>query len=198
MRKIDRNNENPIDDVLIEICEYISEYVHAIGLTPNMITTLSLIFGVTTSILLYKRMYLVASTCWIISYFFDCLDGHIARKYNQTSKFGDYYDHISDTIKTSAVLFALYSIDPVKFYKMIIIIAIFGFFMCVHLGCQEKEYAKDESDTLSFTQQLCPNTAYALQITKYFGCGTFNFVIVLGFLYYSMYEKRESKSKYKN
>ena len=81
---------------------------------------------------------------------------------------------------------------------MIIIIAIFGFFMCVHLGCQEKEYAKDESDTLSFTQQLCPNTADALQFTKYFGCGTFNLVIVLGFLYYSMYEKRESKSKYKN
>ena len=33
--------------------------------------------------------------CYIIQYFFDTMDGNFARKYNQTSDFGDKLDHIS-------------------------------------------------------------------------------------------------------
>jgi phosphatidylglycerophosphate synthase len=139
-------------------------------------------------------MYYIACIFWIIAYFLDCLDGYIARKYKETSKFGDYYDHNSVMIKFSVVLFTLFRINSVKFYRIIIVLGIFGFLMMSHFGCQENQYSKNhknESESLSFTKLLCPtniffkNNLSAIQFTKYFGCGTFNLVVVLCFIYYS-------------
>ena len=194
MRKIKNQNDNFIDNILIDVCEYISEYIHFLGFTPNIITTISLLFGLYTSVLLFKKMYYIACLFWLIAYFFDCLDGYIARKYKEISSFGDYYDHISDMIKLTTVLFTLYSINSIKFYNIIGIIGIFGFLMIAHLGCQEKQYSKSkhESNSLLFSKLLCPNRFFknnnqsALQFTKYFGCGTFNFIIALCFIYYSI------------
>ena len=117
MRKIERENENFIDNILIDICDLISEPVHKLGLTPNMITTLSLIFGLATAYVLYKKMYLVACLLWAISYFFDCLDGFIARKYKQYTKFGDYYDHVSDIVQASVVFYILWFNNHKKFLE---------------------------------------------------------------------------------
>jgi phosphatidylglycerophosphate synthase len=194
MRKIKKEDENFVDDILIDLCEYVSEFVYNIGLTPNMITTLSLVFGVLAGYLLYKKMYYISCVFWMISYFLDCLDGYIARKYNQTSKFGDYYDHISDIIKVSVVLYVLYKLNIKKFYNVSIVLGIFGLFMVCHLGCQEKQYGKNDSHSLSLSKMLCPNIYFkdissTLQITKCFGCGTFNLIIILCFIYYSFDKK---------
>ena len=61
--------------------------------------------------------------------------------------------------------------------------------MIDHLGCQEKLYDKDESQSLSLSKTLCPdyyfnNVPNTLRYSKYFGCGTFNLVIILCFVYY--------------
>ena len=194
MRKIEDNNENFIDNVLIDICEYISDFVNKIGLTPNMITTISLFFGLFAAFLVYKRKYVIAVILWTLQYFFDCLDGYIARKYNQTSKFGDYYDHISDVIKLIALLFALFFINSTKFFRIIWILIFFGILMIGHLGCQEKIYNNEESGSLSLSKILCPNRYFkdiqsTFQYTKYFGCGTFNLVIILCILYYKYTKK---------
>jgi len=73
-----------------------------------------------------------------------------------TSNFGDYYDHISDFIKSTAILTTLYFINPLKFFKIIPILTILLFLMIRHIGCQEKYYNTDESNTLDFTKKLCP------------------------------------------
>ena len=190
MRKIKREDENPIDNVLIDLCEFISEPVHQLGFTPNMITFLSLVFGLAAAYCLYTRDYLFACVLWTVSYFLDCLDGFIARKYKQHSKFGDWFDHISDIVKVSVVLLILCYNNPKKFFRVIWIIGIFGILMISFLGCQEKEYDKDESDSLSLSKLLCPNRYFGglsetLQYMKYFGCGTFNLVLILCFLYYT-------------
>ncbi len=191
MRKISREYENFIDNYLIDICEYMSRYVHKLGITPNIITTLSLICGLSASAFLYNKYYYSACVLWIVSYYLDNLDGYIARKYNQTSKIGDYYDHIADLIKFLTVLFVLYKINSHKFYKVFIVLFLFLMLMMSHLGCQESYYNKNESDSLGFTKQMCPVNSFkiktvqdAINITKYFGCGTFNLMIVLCFLYY--------------
>ena len=191
MRKIKEEDENPIDTILIDMCESVSEPVHLLGLTPNMITTISLLFGLATAWLLYKRQYLLACVFWAAQYFFDCLDGYIARKYDHVTVFGDYYDHISDVVKLSVVLFVLYRINPIKFYRVLVVLTIFGILMIGHMGCQETEYDKeDESGSLSLSKTVCPNSFFkdvpsTLQYTKYFGCGTFNLVVIFGFLYYA-------------
>ncbi len=120
---------------------------------------------------------------FFISYFFDCLDGHYARKYNMVTKFGDYYDHIKDiTIWILIFLIIMSKYKTPKKYKLLSILILFFFlYLCqTHLGCQEKKYNKDESDTLDFMKKSCffePDDA--LSYTRHFGCGTFIVITIL-------------------
>ena len=191
MRKIPAEYENPFDDVLLNMCDNIAPTFHSYGFTPNMVTTLSNISAIIVIILLLEARYVWAAIFVMIAYFFDCLDGHIARKYNNVTKFGDYYDHISDTSKVVAILFTMYWINSEKFYKIIPIIIVAAGLSLVHMGCQEKYYDSLESDTLDFTKKLCPTKTdkkesieETIKYTRYFGAGTFNIILALCVLYY--------------
>ena len=190
MRKIPENYENPLDNKLIDICELTSEFAYNNRITPNMITTLSNISCVITLIFLFHLKFYLAALFFIISYYFDCMDGYVARKYNQTSAFGDYYDHFSDIVKLLLVLLALYYINKKKFFKVIPFIIIACILSFIHLGCQEIYSDSENSDFLSNVKVLCPitdkhNVTDNLEVTRYFGCGTFNLVIVLSIIYYN-------------
>ena len=193
MRKIPFKYDNPFDNYIIELADLFVPYAYQIGANPNMITTLSNIACIITILLLLNSKYYLASFFLLISYFFDCADGHMARKYNMTSVFGDYYDHISDVIKIFAIFITLYYIDSNKFLKIIPIIILLFVLMSVHMGCQELLYDTDESITLEITKYLCPVSNInnkdlikdTLNSTKYFGCGTFNIAIVIFIIYYS-------------
>lgn len=194
MRKIPKTLENPIDNIIIDDSENISSLFYKYKLTPNFVTSMSNISALIVILFLLNSNYYFASFFVMLAYFFDCLDGHIARKYKQTSKFGDYYDHISDIIKFIAIMTTLYYINKSKFFKILPIICIFLFFSILHLGCQEIYYDTDESKTLDFTKKLCPvgflnnekNVNNTLNYTKYFGCGSLNIVLALCIVYYDM------------
>ena len=118
------------------------------------------------------------------------MDGHFARKYNQVTKFGDYYDHIADVIKFISVIYTLYYINSIMISYFIIPIIILLFFTSMHVGCQEKYYNKNESYTLSFTKMLCPNNKYnPLNITRFFGLGTFTLFMTFIIIYYGICNK---------
>ena len=190
MRKIPEKYENPIDNLLIEVCESSSEFAYNNGFTPNMITTLSNISCIITLIFLLKLKFYIAALFFLISYYFDCMDGYIARKYNQTSPLGDYYDHISDIIKLLLVLLTLYYINKKKFFQIIPFIIIACILQCFHFGCQEIYSNSENNDFLQNLKILCPVTdRYSvkdnLKITRYFGCGTFNLVVILSIIYYN-------------
>jgi hypothetical protein len=192
MTKLPEEYENPFDVLLYRISDRLCPYAKALGLTPNLITTLSNIFCIITIILLLKSYYIIAIFTYIISYFFDCMDGNMARKYKMFSKYGDLYDHISDIIKSILIYVTLIYID----YKKFLIILPFGLLLFIginiQLGCQELYYDKDESDFLSSIKKLCPvknindkqSISNILKYTRYFGTGTFNLYICLVFLYY--------------
>lgn len=193
MRKIPYLYDNPLDNFLINLSDQVSPYAYKIGLNPNMVTTLSNLACIITIILLLQAKYYMAAFFLLISYFFDCLDGHMARKYNMMSVFGDYYDHISDLIKTIAVLYTLYYINPEKFFKIIPIILLLGILMCIHMGCQESLYDSDESESLKLTKQLClvsdnknkDMVKNTLLSTRYFGCGTSTLSMMIFIIYYA-------------
>lgn len=191
MRKIPRNLENPIDDYLLDLSEYISPTFYKLGFTPNKITTLSNISTIIVVLLLLKAQYIWAAFFVLVAYFFDCLDGHFARKYNMVSSWGDYYDHVSDTIKFISILSTLYYINSEKFIKLIPIWIIFTILAVMHIGCQELHYSTNESQTLSFAENLCPvdknNTAdieNKLAYTRFFGFGTHMLVLMASIIYY--------------
>lgn len=177
MRKIEKDNENPLDDYLIEISDNISPYFYKFNYTANDITTLSLISGLICIYLLFNEYYLLSGIFYFIGYFFDCMDGNYARKYNQVSKFGDMYDHFKDITVFLLVMYAIYTKvrHPITVFSIITILSILSL---IHIGCQEKIYQKNESKTLEFTKELCKDEKM-IKITKYFGCGTMNLAVAL-------------------
>ena len=142
MRKINNENENFIDDFLLDISEYVSPFFYSLGFSPNDITTLSLITGLLCIYFLYTKNIILFVVFFILSYFFDCLDGHYARKYNMVTKFGDYYDHIKDAL----VHVLLYSTIIYLYYNnryiipFFIILGIFVILSGIHLTCQQVLY----------------------------------------------------------
>jgi len=140
-------------------------------------------------IFIFNKQFIFASIFFYIGYFFDCCDGHYARKYKMVSKFGDMYDHYSDLFKFVIILFALYKVNSTNFIKVLPIIIILLLLSGVHLGCQENFYKKNESDTLNFTRNMCNsisdrNIYDKLKITKYFGTGTLMTFIAFVILFY--------------
>ena len=204
MRKIPKELENPVDNILIDGCEKVAPIFYNAGFTPNMITTLSNISAIIVILLLLNAKYMWAAFMFMVAYFFDCLDGYVARTYNMTSKFGDYYDHISDILKFISIVGVLIYIDKDKFIRILPILLLFGILTLPQLGCQELYYKGDESKSLSITKSFCPISTIneacknnnmginsedilkSLEYTRYFGTGTFSLIFSLSFLYYDI------------
>ena len=190
MRKIPSEIENPFDDLLINISEYLAPYYKQLNFTANGITTLSLITGIYSIFLYTNQYYYLSALFFIISYYFDCQDGYFARRYNESSQFGDYYDHIKDIIINASIgilLFLQYFQikSNIKYIILIIVILILATLQ-VHMGCQEIYFNKnpESSQVLNPLKKLCPaknkNDIYnVMQYTKFFGSGTFILLIVV-------------------
>ncbi len=180
MRKINKNIENPPDNFFIDLADISSDFYRQLGFTPNMLTTVSLFFGILSCYLLYKGQNLFAMLCWFIAYYYDCADGFFARKYGMATKFGDLYDHVSDVSKVLCLFLVMYYLNKDKFLFWTPVFAFVIVKMLIHLGCQEKLYDKDEeSVTINQLTELCPNID-DIHGTKYFGVGTF--ILVTGYV----------------
>ena len=193
MRKINPLYENSFDNFLINMCERVAPTFNKYNFTPNIITSLSNISMCITVLLLLQLKFYWGCLFLLLSYFFDCLDGFIARTYNQITKFGDKYDHFSDIIKNISFLIVLLIINPTKFMNILPIVIIFFILCMAHLGCQELLYNSDESETLLLTKYLCPvndrhdieKIKETLLKTKYVGCGTYYLVLSIILVYYA-------------
>jgi len=191
MRKIPGKLDNFIDDTLISIIDTIQPYFYKLGFIPNILTTISLIswlfalyFFINDGV--YYTFYAVLFM--IVSYFFDCFDGHFARTYNMVTKFGDYYDHISDVSKVILLIYFICTIYTSKVCYILPILLIFLILTLTHLACQELYYDKPSaSETLSLLKFFCiankKNVNNVLGITRFFGCGTFYLVMILSVIY---------------
>ena len=161
MSKIDTNYYNPIDQKLIDISDKLSPTFKNLNFTPNGITTLSLIFGVLSIYVLYKpsnNTYIpyLFTILYLISYFFDVMDGHYARKYNMTSNIGDIYDHVKDLLVNIVLVYVLiikYNLLNHKY--IILILIIFGILQYIRLGCIDKTYDKKSGISFYIGRKIC-------------------------------------------
>ncbi len=179
MRKIDEKYENIIDNLLIKLSDFLCPYFKCLNFTPNYITTLSLIFGLISIYYFIKQKFKYAAICFFISYFFDVMDGHYARKYNQVTKYGDIYDHVKDiVIYVTLLILFIYNNNYSNSILIILLIIWILLLLCsaIHLGLQEKIYDKDESQTLSFLKNIINNNENDKELickTKICSLGTF-------------------------
>ena len=117
----DENNRIPysIGDLIeYPICLAIAPFVHSLGITPNAVTIFNMFLRL---FILY--FYINKKLGWhivillIITQLLDCLDGTLARKYDQKSKLGDILDHGSDAIFWGVMMiFTLYGTWDTKYF----------------------------------------------------------------------------------
>lgn len=181
-RKIAPYQENPFDNAVIDIAEWLNIHLfRPLNYTPNMITTMSLIMGLASVLLFHYHYYLSSIVLFITAYILDCADGNYARRYNMETSFGDYYDHVSDVSKIIALMVVI-MIHPMSHSIKVMFITgllIFSMLSMFHLGCQETIYNPTGShryDSLSSLKQLCGSSTnigekYILH-SRYVGVGT--------------------------
>ncbi len=192
MRKLPTEYENPFDNYLLDVCDITIPQFYKMGMVPNTVTTLSNITCILVIILLLNAKYYWAAFFLVLSYFFDCADGHMARTYKLTSVFGDYYDHVSDVTKVTLVLITLFYINPQKFNQILPVLIVIFVGVAIHMGCQELVYKSKESGSLAPLKNLCPvepedetMLKKVIKSTRFFGCGTVYATLALCVIYYN-------------
>ena len=191
-RKIKPSLECVVDNGVYSLVKPLSDFFHSIHLTPNHITTLSLIFGLLSVFFLYKSLhddnYKVSlslfAVFYLFSYVLDCVDGYYARKYDMVTQFGDYYDHFKDNVILLLVIAIIYTkvgLSPLSVFIIIVSLLV----ALLHIGCQECHYDKDNEKSgksLSFLKMLCPTCdepESSMKYSRYLGVGSFNVILVV-------------------
>ena len=172
-RKLEDKHENPIDNFLYIFVNKLTPIFHKLGLTPNNITFLSFLCALISFYFFCKKEYRLAALFWGINYFFDHMDGYMARKYKMFSKYGDYYDHLSDLFGGIGLIYLFYRQGKYKEISLIIVLTMLNIY---HISCQEEIYGKkNESKTMNVFK-LCSDKEN-IKYTRWFGPGTLNLMI---------------------
>jgi phosphatidylglycerophosphate synthase len=155
-----------------------------LNFTPNKITLLAFITGLLCAYLIYKKQYKYAGFMFLISFYFDTVDGKFARKYNMASKMGDYLDHASDYIKTFVLLYVLYKDNPRRFKKLTPLFIFLLLMLAFYMGIQETLFEKNKSilGLLKFDRKFAENNLY---LVKYFSCGTAHLIMALTIFFWN-------------
>jgi archaetidylinositol phosphate synthase len=91
----------------IRYLEPLSEIFQKIGISPNIITFLSIVAGVCCAISYYYQSYYVGSLFLILSGIFDLVDGSVARLGGRETKFGAVFDWVADKYVDTIILLGI-------------------------------------------------------------------------------------------
>ncbi len=181
VNKVPDKYENFFDLLIYKFVDTHIEKYKELKFTPNKLTFMSFITGLIAAYSIYQKQYKIAAFMFLISYYYDIVDGKFARKYNMVTKFGDYLDHGSDYIKSILLFIALYYDNPDKFKRLIPVFIIFLLFIAFGNLIQESLFKKDTSiiskiGDLKFAKDFATNN---LPLLKYIGFGTAHLILAL-------------------
>lgn len=151
----------------------------SVGATPNFLTGLGFLSSLACIYTMSEGSYLCVFFFLLRSYF-DYADGQFARTYGPITRFGDYFDHISDVICWGGILVLLWCKYELAGGELIFLLTIL-LIMCGQLGCLEKECGEccDQNGFLAtFGSPLC--TPLVAKLGKVFDNATV--MILLSFL----------------
>jgi hypothetical protein len=182
--KLHETLEDPISQLFYDTSSMISPFLYQNGVTPNMVTIFRLVMIIISFFYFFEhKYYRTTAIIFVFAYFLDCLDGHMARKFNMVTKFGDYLDHCSDIITFVLAIFYICKSINEKYNYVFIIIIIILFLSILHISCEERYIdlidLKRVSPSLDATKCICSkhiidddNLEYMMDYTKVFGLGT--------------------------
>lgn len=165
--------ENPFDNIILRFAERVNPTLVALGATPNLLTSFSLIFGIAAAVYIYWGWFVTGAVFFFIAYVFDCMDGNMARAFDMVTRFGDFYDHATDMIQGVCFIAAIAYSPMLYQWKVVLFVMILILYVAsmVHIGCQERMYGKSVP-SLQMLEYLCPNPHKNIYTTRYFGTGT--------------------------
>ncbi len=90
-----------------ELLYPVSKFLSRAGITPNVITSLSiiLIFPACYLLIIHEKWFFLAIFAFVA--FLDALDGAVAANSGMTTKFGAFYDAFADRIVEGCVYFSI-------------------------------------------------------------------------------------------
>ncbi|NLA39530.1 MAG: CDP-alcohol phosphatidyltransferase family protein [Methanomicrobiales archaeon] len=88
----------------IKCAEPVASFFIRLGVTPNQISVLSILFGFSCALAFTQRCFLAGSLLLIVSAILDLVDGNVARKNHTESKFGAAFDWVADKYVDAAVI----------------------------------------------------------------------------------------------
>lgn len=189
MRKLPASLENPVDNIFIAVGDAMCPTLKAAGHTPNLITTYSAAASVLALVALHRGDVSVFVTFWMLHVFWDCVDGHFARKYDMVTRAGDIYDHVTDISSTLGLLVIVwrrYDVPPLFMVVFAGLIAV----NFVHLGCQQRHVGGGKGESLDMLLPMCPDTSW-LAVTRWLSHGTMHVLAMLAIVYLEKHHKRE-------
>ena len=137
-----------------------------LGFTPNFITTISLICGIISFVLISYDNYICGSVFFMLRYIADCLDGAVARLTKQTSEFGDIMDHCVDYFTFILFYISCYTKNFSNIFM--IILHIFLFSSIIHYALI---YRKTKKGIIYKLTSWIPIDENMFKWTKYFSTG---------------------------
>ena len=188
-RKLPAELESPVDTLLYQFVPCTATVAHGLRLTPNMITGISAVFGVLAIMALRDRRLAAFSVCFGLSYFFDCVDGYVARKYNQVTVLGDWLDHVKDIavyVCIATILVARMCAAGQQGACVLLTSLVVLYLAIVHMYFTERRYCESDetgsrrgcSAILMSAGAVVPSSAFGgtteerLRRTRWFGMGT--------------------------
>ena len=91
----------------IKYLEPVAEIFVRCHITPNQISVLSLIAGITCAVLFFRHQFLWGSIALFVSAILDLVDGSVARMTDSHTKFGAVFDWIVDKYVDALVLLGI-------------------------------------------------------------------------------------------
>ena len=170
MSTLPREFENPIDYAIIRICSKIAPFFKATYHRANFITFEGLILSTYGLYHLSQFNMLKFMFGYGLGYVFDCLDGYYARKYNDKSRFGEYFEHSKD-IGCGILYFIILS----QYYVMsgwVWNLFTLSFLGLVFQLAHQQAMIGSSGDLMDKLQLIVVNP-YHIRKTRWVGCGTF-------------------------
>jgi phosphatidylglycerophosphate synthase len=166
--KLSINEHSFLDKIIYKYLTHpVIDYAKKKNYTPNHLTTCSFFFqGLGVIFLAYDYRWNY-TFFYMLGYYFDSIDGPMARKYDMVSTLGDWYDHTTDILCFSMANYILIVDYHLLSHTLLLIIYIFQ--MCgllLYTGCQEQIYNKYLKNELG--QKGENQVSQSLLITTFF------------------------------
>jgi phosphatidylglycerophosphate synthase len=155
------------------LADYTLQPLHSIHATPNSVTFASFLVGLASVYTLIHKQYYLSAALFGVSYFFDTIDGMLARKYNQITEFGDWFDHGTDIIVFALILYFIFTRRTKGLGIFIPLLLVEGIGLLYHIKLQEKYVCQNsacESPSLHFITKFVPDGPIEhMKYTRLFG-----------------------------